>query len=88
MDFISSPSANLPNRHQSPKSDQKTPRFFKTGNFSFQNAFWQHFAHTQQQRCVPHLLLSELVDTGGAVRTTKRVVVNIVVKGGQTYTVK
>lgn len=32
------------------------------------------------------MLLSELVDSGGDVRTTKRVVVNIVVKGGGSIT--
>lgn len=97
MDFIWSP-LPISQTDISPKKRhrvQKCTFFFKpelkTGNFSFQNIIWQHAfcTHTRPQRCMPHLLcyFLSLVDTGGDVRTTKRVVGNIVVKRWAKYNV-
>lgn len=53
-------------------------------NAIWQHAFWTH-THTYTQPKTLHatlaMLLCGLVDTGGDVRTTKRFVVNTVVKG-------
>lgn len=54
----------------------------------FGNTRFAH-THTHTATALPAtlaMLLSELVDTGGDVRTTKRLVVNIVVNGGESGT--
>lgn len=89
-------SANLPNRQQSqkatpcPKTHILQPGLKKTLTCRLLNPIWQHAICTHTATTLHAtlaMLLSELVDTGGDVRTTKGFVVNIVIKRWGKYNV-